>query len=55
MAKKKIGRPTDDPKTIKITARINEQTLEILKDYCERNNINKAQGIRDGLNYLKNK
>ncbi|GMQ65390.1 hypothetical protein [Vallitalea maricola] len=55
MAKKKIGRPTNDPKPIKITARINEQTLEILKDYCERNNITKAQGIRDGLNYLKNK
>lgn len=52
---KKMGRPTNDPKPIKITARINEQALVILKDYCEKNSITQAQGIRDALNYLKNK
>lgn len=37
MAAKKMGRPTDDPKPIKVTARINEETLNILKSYCEKN------------------
>lgn len=55
MSTKKMGRPTNDPKPIKITARVNEQTLNILKDYCKRKNVNQAQGIRDGIDSLKNK
>jgi hypothetical protein len=55
MATKKMGRPTDGPKPIKITARINEETLNILKTYCKKNNKTQAQGIRDGIHSLKDK
>lgn len=55
MVAKKMGRPTDDPKPIKVTARINEETLNILKTYCKKKNITQAQGIRDGIHFLKDK
>ena len=51
--KKKMGRPTDDPKPHKITARLNEEGLKILDDYCERKNIGRPEGIRRAVARLK--
>ena len=52
---KKIGRPTNDPKPNKVTVKVSNETLNILDDYCKRNNKTRAEGIRDGLNSLKDK
>ena len=51
--KKKMGRPTDDPKPHKITARLNDEGLKILDDYCERKNIRRPEGIRRAVARLK--
>ena len=37
--KKKMGRPTNDPKDVKLTVRVNKATNEILEKYCKENNI----------------
>lgn len=50
---KKMGRPTDNPKRHEIKARIDDDTLQVLTDYCEEYGKSKAEGIRDGINQLK--
>ena len=52
---KKAGRPTNDPKPNKLTVKVSNETIKILDDYCERNNKTRAEGIRDGINALKEK
>lgn len=53
--KKKMGRPTDSPKRHEIKVRLDDATLETLDDYCKRKGATRVQGIRDGINSLKNK
>lgn len=53
--KKKIGRPTDSPKRNEIKVRLDDTTLQTLDDYCKRKEVTRVQGIRDGINALKNK
>lgn len=50
---KKIGRPTDSPKRHSVKARVDDQTLQILDQYCKENDKNRAEGIRDGIQRLK--
>jgi len=50
---KKMGRPTDNPKRHEIKARIDDETYQILNDYCEEKGKPKAEGIRDGIRKLK--
>lgn len=50
--KKKMGRPTDNPKRHEIKARVDDETLSILEDYCKKANRNRAEGIRDGIHRL---
>ena len=52
---KKVGRPTSDPKPNKLTVKVSNETIKILDDYCERKNKSRAEGIRDGINALKEK
>lgn len=52
---KKMGRPTDDPKTTKITIRLGEGDVAILDEYCSANRKTRADGIRDGIRRLKQK
>jgi len=53
---KKIGRPTENPKKAdRITVRLDEESNKILQKYCEKENIDKAEGIRRGIKCLKNK
>jgi len=33
---KKMGRPTDCPKSYRVTARVDEETKKILDQYCEK-------------------
>lgn len=50
--KKKIGRPTNDPKEIKLTVRVNKETNDRLEKYCIENNLTKVEGIRVAINSL---
>ena len=34
--KKKMGRPTDNPKDVRITVRLDAESADILKKYCEQ-------------------
>ncbi|MCG8485308.1 MAG: hypothetical protein MJA31_18515 [Clostridia bacterium] len=49
MAKKKIGRPTDSPKVLRITARVDEKVFNILDDYCKKHDIGIAEGVRQAI------
>ena len=49
---KKMGRPTADPKPYRIVVRINENQNNILNQYCEENQVNKMQAIRNGIEML---
>lgn len=55
MKRQKMGRPTTDPKPIKLTVRINEQSKKILDDYCAKTGKTMVEGVRDGINSLKDK
>ena len=50
--KKKMGRPTNDPKDVKLTVRVNKATNEILEKHCKENNISKVEGVREAINRL---
>lgn len=52
MANKKLGRPTDNPKNIRLAVRMDEQTYNILEKYCKKENISKMEGIRRGIRKL---
>jgi len=51
--KKKMGRPTDSPKRHNVKARIDDETLQILKNYCDKTGKSQAEGVRDGIHCLK--
>ena len=52
---KKMGRPTDNPKQVQIAVRFDEITLQILDDYCEKENVSRAEGTRRAVRKLKEK
>ena len=52
-ANKKMGRPTDSPKRHEVKARVNDETLQILDQYCAENDKKRAEGVRDGIHRLK--
>lgn len=55
MSVKKRGRPkAENPKSNKITVRVDDECIENLDRYCERKCINnRLDGIRDILKKLK--
>lgn len=53
--KKKMGRPTDSPKQVQIAVRFDDETLQILDDFCEREKISRAEGTRRAVKRLKQK
>jgi len=48
-----MGRPTDNPKRHEIKARVDDETYQILNDYCEEKGKSKAEGVREGIRKLK--
>jgi len=52
---KKIGRPTDEPKPIRLDIRISENDAHILDEYCKRTGKKRPEAIRDGIKSLKEK
>ena len=54
MSPQKRGRPGDkNPKNIRLDVRITEELLKILDDYCERKDVKRPQGLRDGIKALE--
>ena len=47
--KKKMGRPTDDPKGNDIRVRVNDELYAKISEYSEKHNITKAEAIRNIL------
>lgn len=53
MPTKKMGRPTDDPKPIRIDVRISENDARILDEYCKRTGKKRPEAVRDGIKSLE--
>lgn len=51
--KKKMGRPTDSPKTTQFSVRFDKQTIEILDEYCNQENVSRPEGVRRAVRKLK--
>ena len=49
---KKIGRPTDNPKSIPIHIRLDEESEQVLSAYCKQENVPRAEGVRRGIKKL---
>lgn len=55
MPEKKLGRPTDNPKSNPIHVRLDKESLFILDKYCEKKCVTRAEGIRNGIKMLEDK
>ena len=53
--KKKMGRPTDNPKGTSIHVRLDNECVEILEKYCEQEKVGRAEATRRGITGLKDK
>ena len=51
--KKKMGRPTDNPKNVSIHVRLDKECDLTLKDYCEQEQVTKVEAVRRGVKKLK--
>ena len=46
----KTGRPlSNNPKSERVTVRLDKSTFDLLKSYCETNKVDKAEAIRQGI------
>lgn len=50
--KKKMGRPTDNPKNNNYRIRMTDEELEKLEICCERTGLSKADVIRKGIDLV---
>lgn len=53
MEKKKMGRPTDNPKSKPIHVRLDENTSTILDKYMDLYKVSRAEAIRVGIQELE--
>lgn len=51
--KKKMGRPTSNPRPHKLSIRINDESKQILEKYCNEKNVNKTEAIERGIKKLE--
>ena len=51
--KKKLGRPTDNPKGTSTHIRLDAECVDTLAKYCSKYNIVRAEAIRRGIKRLK--
>lgn len=49
----KMGRPTDNPKPYKLTVRVDENSMEILRKYSQKENVSIMEAIRRGIAKLE--
>lgn len=55
MAPKKMGRPTDSPKTAQLTVRFEPYQVQIIDAYCQRHKVTRVEAIRLAVMSLKEK
>ena len=53
MGIKKMGRPTDNPKTHQMTVKFDDECKEIIENYSEQENVSKMEAVRRGVKKLK--
>lgn len=53
MDRKKMGRPTDNPKPTQLAVRFDCETLQILDNYCQKERVSRAEGVRQAVRKLK--
>jgi len=53
MPSKKMGRPTDSPKNIKLQIRVDEQIIKDLDECAEQLNSNRSDVVRKGIQKVK--
>lgn len=51
--KKKLGRPTDNPKGTSMHVRLDEECVTVLAQYCEQEQVTKMEATRRGIKKLK--
>ncbi len=51
----RTGRPTDNPKSNPIHVRLDQESIEILDEYCIQEGIKRTEGIRQGIKLLGSK
>lgn len=50
----RTGRPkSDNPKTDRITIRLDSEHSQIIQEYCKQEKVEKAEAIRRGIQKLK--
>ena len=49
MANKKMGRPTDSPKTFMLRVKMDKDTLDKLDECCEESNTNRSEFVRKSI------
>ncbi|MDE6103451.1 MAG: hypothetical protein K2F60_02875 [Oscillospiraceae bacterium] len=50
----RTGRPKiENPKSERITVRLDNESSETLKAYCKQENVEKAEAVRRGIGKLK--
>lgn len=52
IAPKKVGRPTEKEKDIRLNARVTEKQYQNLKEYAEKKNISISEALRAILDYI---
>ena len=51
----RTGRPTNNPKSNPIHVRLDQESIEILDEYCIQEGIKRTEGIRQGIKLLGSK
>lgn len=51
----RLGRPTDNPKDVRITVRLDAECANILTAYCKRHKFSKTDAVREGIKRLQDK
>lgn len=52
----RTGRPPiENPKSERITVRIDKEYSEILNEYCKEKKVDRAEAVREGIKRLKKK
>ena len=51
--KKKMGRPTTDPKDVDVKVRLTHKCQNILEEYVKQENVSRAEAIRRGIMKLE--
>lgn len=51
----KTGRPTTNPKSNPIHVRLDQESTDILNEYCDQKKVTRTEGIRQGIKMLESK